>query len=292
VLLVGGQVVFAVFHGTLVGAQARVGGRQMGPQAIGDGVEGQDERGEVEGDAGRARVGLPEEDCFGFFAGTSSSSSTTSTVKGGVGLEGRPGEDFVVPAPADGPACDACSVDDLAADLVRRRGLPAARFEVEVGCFAGFPVLDFHGPVVVDGGVAGDDADDRRRDFFPGVQFFFAVDGAQLAEPGAEQVDVEGFAVELGLERRFALLKLDTVCMTGGLYERVKAYVVLPPRRLGPRSANRRVVADLLDIEAILLVRAGVLERLAEKRIERLRNTADRRRILADRIGGDVQQPL
>jgi hypothetical protein len=56
--------------------------------------------------------------------------------------------------------------------LVGGAGFPAAGLEVESANFAGGVVLDFHGAVVVDGGGASDDADDRRGNLFPGVELF------------------------------------------------------------------------------------------------------------------------
>lgn len=115
------------------------------------------------------------------------------------------GIDLVVPASAYGPLGGAVAIDDLAGDLVSGRGLPAARLEVEVADLASCPVFDFHETVVVDRGVSGDDADHRRSDLLPGIQLLSASNRAQLKEPGTEEVDVEGLAVELGLERGLAL---------------------------------------------------------------------------------------
>ena len=66
-------------------------------------------------------------------------------------------------------------------------------------------VFDFHEAVIVNGGRAGDDANDGGGDFFPGVEFFPTRQGAQFEKPGPERVDVEGFAVEFGLYSGFAL---------------------------------------------------------------------------------------
>jgi len=67
-------------------------------------------------------------------------------------------------------------------------------------------ICDFHGAVVVDGGRAGDDADDGGGDFLPSVEFFgAAVRGTKAEEPGPEGVDVEGFAVEFGADGGFTL---------------------------------------------------------------------------------------
>ena len=49
-----------------------------------------------------------------------------------------------------------------------------ARFEVEYTRLARRPVFDLHGSIVVDDGVAGDDADDGGGDLLPCVEFFFA----------------------------------------------------------------------------------------------------------------------
>ncbi len=121
-------------------------------------------------------------------------------------------------------------------------------------------VLDNHGAVVVDGWVAGDDADDGRGYFFPGVQFFSTRNGPELEEPGSEGVDVEGLAVEFGLYGGFA--------------------IVIPFCGLGPGCANRWMMADLFDEEAIAFIWSDIFVGLAQEGIERLSNAADGRCIL------------
>ena len=111
---------------------------------------------------------------------------------------GEAGVDFVVPAATDGPTGFAVFGHDLSGDLVGGRGFPAAGFEVEGADFAGGMVFDFHGAIVVNGGGAGDDADNGGGDLFPRVEFFTTGGGAEFEEPGAEGVDVEGLAVEFG----------------------------------------------------------------------------------------------
>ena len=116
--------------------------------------------------------------------------------------------DLVVPAPGEAPAGAAVAVEDAAADLVGGGGFPAARLEVEGADFAGGVVADFHGAVVVDGRVAGDDADDGGGHLFPGVEFFGGgiwSSGPEAQEPGAERVNVKGLAVEFGFNGRFTL---------------------------------------------------------------------------------------
>ena len=111
---------------------------------------------------------------------------------------GEAGVDFVVPAAADGPAGFAVFGHDFSRDLVGGRGFPAAGFEVEGADFACGVIFDFHGAIVVNGGGAGDDANDGGGDLFPGVEFFTTGGGAEFEEPGAERVDVEGLAIEFG----------------------------------------------------------------------------------------------
>ena len=82
---------------------------------------------------------------------------------------------------------------------------PASGFEVQDAELSGGVILDFHRPVVIDGWVAGDDADDGRGDFLPGIEFYAACGGAKTQKPGAKGIDVEGFAVEFRLDRGFAL---------------------------------------------------------------------------------------
>ena len=79
--------------------------------------------------------------------------------------------DLIIPAAPDAPASLALLVHDFAADLVGGTRFPAALFEVKGADFAGVPVLDLHGPVVVDCGVASDDTNNGAGDFLPGVEF-------------------------------------------------------------------------------------------------------------------------
>lgn len=65
VLLRRGEVVLAVFHGALVGTQAGISGRKVLLQPLGQGVQGDDEGGQVEWYAGRAGVSLPDQECLG-----------------------------------------------------------------------------------------------------------------------------------------------------------------------------------------------------------------------------------
>ncbi len=99
-------------------------------------------------------------------------------------------------------------------------------------------ICDEHGAVVVDGGVAGDDADNGGGYFFPGVEFLAARRGPELEEPGPEGVNVEGFAVKFGLYSGFT--------------------IVIPFGRLGPGCADRRMMTDLLDEEAIAFIWSDV----------------------------------
>jgi len=91
--------------------------------------------------------------------------------------------------------------DDFTGDAIRGAGFPAPLLEVEDADVFGGVICDFHGAVVVDGGRAGDDADDGGGDLLPGVEFFgAAVGGTETKEPGSEGVDVEGLAVEFGTD--------------------------------------------------------------------------------------------
>lgn len=99
-------------------------------------------------------------------------------------------------------------------------------------------VSDEHRAVVVDARVAGNNTDDGGGYFFPGVEFLAARRGPELEEPGPEGVNVEGFAVKFGLYGGFT--------------------VVIPFDRLGPGCADRRMVTDLLDEEAIAFVWSDV----------------------------------
>ena len=256
VLLLGGEVVLALFHGALVGAQAGVGRGDDGAESVGEVVEGDDEGRDVEGDAGGARVGFPDE------GGLVVAAAARARAAGDVGFVagGVAGVDLVVPAAADGPRGEAVFADDLAADLVSGGGFPAFGFEVEDAGFAGGPVLDFHGAVVVDGWVAGDDADDGGRDLLPGVEFLATTSGAEAKEPGAKWVELEGLAVELGLDGGFA--------------------IVIPVLAFGVGSTDWRVMADLLDEKAVSEIRTHVFVSLSQERVERLGHAADGRSIL------------
>ena len=130
---------------------------------------------------------------------------------GAVGLDSaleagrQAGVDLVVPTAADAPARGAVGGEDFAGDGVGGGGGPAAGFKVEGAEVAGGVVFDFHEAVVVDGGGAGDDADNGGGYFLPCIQFLGARRGAQFEEPGPERVNVKGFAVELGLDGGLAL---------------------------------------------------------------------------------------
>lgn len=166
-------------------------------------MERDDKGREVERDAGRALVGLPDQEGLrgaGFVAGLARGFEL------GVLEAGRQAcVDLVVPATADAPSRFPVLADHLARHLVGRRCLPPARLEVQRARFARGPISDLHGPVVIDGGGAGDDADDGAGDFLPRVELLAAGCGAEFEKPGAEWVDIEGFAVEFGFDGRFTL---------------------------------------------------------------------------------------
>ena len=134
-------------------------------------LEGDDEGGEVEGDVGGTGVGFPDEEGLGgagfrlllllLLLGFGFGFGVGGVSEDGV-LEawGEARVDFVVPAATDGPAGFAVFGHDFSGNLVGGRGFPAAGFEVEGADFAGGVVFDFHGAIVVNGGGAGDDADD------------------------------------------------------------------------------------------------------------------------------------
>jgi len=106
--------------------------------------------------------------------------------------------DFVVPAAADAPARLALGIGHFPGDLVSGGSFPAAGLEIQGAGFVGGVVCDFHGAVVVHGGVAGDDADDGGGYFLPCVEFFPAGGGAEFEEPGSQRVYIERLAVEFG----------------------------------------------------------------------------------------------
>jgi hypothetical protein len=255
VLLLSGEIVLALFHSALIGAQAGVGRGDDGAQAVGEVVESDDEGRDVEWNPGRARVGFPDKGGLIVAAAGARAAGDVCFVAGRVA-----GVDLVVPAAADGPRGEPVFADDFAADLVGGGGFPAFGFEVEDAGLAGGPVFDFHGAVVVDGWVAGDDADDGGCDFLPGVEFLTATSRAEAKEPGTEWVELEGLAVELGLDSRLA--------------------VVIPVLAFGVGSTDGRVVADLFDEEAVSEIRTHVFVSLSQERVEGFCDAADRRGVL------------
>ena len=117
----------------------------------------------------------------------------------------EPGEDLAVPFSANAPADFPFLAKNLAADMVCGTFRPAPGFEIQDAELSGGVILDFHRPVVVDGWVAGNDADDGGGDFLPGIEFYAACQGAKAQKPGAKGIDVEGFAIKFRLDRGFAL---------------------------------------------------------------------------------------
>ena len=123
-------------------------------------------------------------------------------------------------------------------------------------------VADLHGTVVVHRGIAGNDADDRRGDLFPGVELFFwgrirwGGGWAELQKPGSQGVDIKGFPIKLGLHCGFALQPL----LAGwNLGDDQVAYVVVPFRCLCPGRTNWWMMTDLLDKKAITFVWSDIL---------------------------------
>ena len=116
------------------------------------------------------------------------------------------GIELVIPTTADAPSWCPILIHGLASYLICGRGLPAPWFEVEVANLTCSPVFDFHQPVIVKCGIAGDDADNRRGHLLPGIELLSTRHGPQLQEPCPKKVDVERFPVELGFESRLALL--------------------------------------------------------------------------------------
>ena len=160
-------------------------------------LESDDKGRKVEGDVRRPRV------CFPHQEGLAGSWLLSFGAGGQVGIFetwGQPGVDLVVPAATDTPARFAVFGHHFAADLIGRGGFPAARLEVEGAGFAGGVVFYFHRAVVVYSGRTGDDADDRRSHFLPGVEFLTTSGWAELEEPCTKGVDIKGFAVEFGLD--------------------------------------------------------------------------------------------
>lgn len=133
-------------------------------------------------------------------------------------------------------------------------GFPAAGLEVEGADFARGPILDFHRAVIIDGGGAGDDTNDRGGYFLPSVKFFVAGGWTEFKEPCAKWIDVERFAVEFGLNCGFALyvlLVFDEVVLG-------HSHIIIPFWRFGPCCPNWWMVADLLNKEAVAFIRSDV----------------------------------
>lgn len=189
VLLDRRLIIFTILHGALIRAQPRVRRRQVRLQPVRHRVQRDDERGEVERDVRGAGVCFPHQERL---LATGSTTGVAGRRRSADGVlergrdrpfvaRGEAGVDLVVPAPRDAPPGLAVAVHDFAAHLVGGAGFPAAGLEVQGADFAGGVVADFHGAVVVDGRVAGDDADDGRGNLFPGVEF-----GSGVWSGGAE----------------------------------------------------------------------------------------------------------
>lgn len=87
---------------------------------------------------------------------------------------------LAVPFPANTPLDLPISAHDFPTDMVCGAFAPAAGLVVHEADFAGGVVLDLHGAVVVDGRIAGDDADDGGSNFPPAVGFGRAGGGERV----------------------------------------------------------------------------------------------------------------
>ena len=255
VLLFRSEIVLALFHGALIRTQAGVGRGDDWAETVREIVEGDDEGRDVEGDAGGARVSFPDESGLVTAAACACAAGDVGFVAGSVASV-----ELVVPAAANGPRGVTVFADDFAADLMGGGSFPALGFEVKDAGLAGCPVLDFHGAVVVDSWVTGDDANDGGCDLLPGIELFTTTSGAEAKEPGTKWVEFKGLAIELGLDGRLA--------------------IVIPILAFGVGSTDGRVVADLLDEEAVTKIRTHVFVSLSQKRVERFGNAANSRSVL------------
>lgn len=209
VLLVGGKVIFSIFHGSLVGPQAGVRGREMLLQAFRECVQRDHKWGQVERNARRTFMALPDQEGLG----------RLGVLSGHLGLKTRrvTGVDLVVPSTTDTPLGRATGVNNLACYLVCGRSLPPSGLEVQITDLARRPVLNLHQPVVIHRGIPSDNSNDGRRDLLPGVELLAPGHGTQLQEPCTQKIDVERLAVELRFDSRFTLGMVVSIILLGAL---------------------------------------------------------------------------
>ncbi len=100
---------------------------------------------------------------------------------------------LAVPFAADTPLDLAIFTQYFPGNMISGALAPTAGLEIHEAHFTGGVVFDLHRAVIIDGRVAGDDADDGGGDFLPCVSFGRAGGGERVKakEPGAQGVDVE-----------------------------------------------------------------------------------------------------
>lgn len=163
---IGSQVILAVFHCTLVRAESRVSRREMFSQAFWKSIQCDDKGCQIERNSTWPRMALPNQTCLSRFG----------ILTGHLRFEPRGVAcvDFIIPAPTNTPSRCSVAINDFASHLIRGRRLPASRFKIQVANLAGSPVFDFHQTVIVNSGIACDNANDRRGNFLPCVKLLSA----------------------------------------------------------------------------------------------------------------------
>ena len=164
VLLIGSKVVFTIFHSTLIGSKASIGGWKVLLQTLWKGIQGNHKRGQVEWNPLGTLVALPDQERLGRFWVLSRHLRLKS--------RGVAGIDLVIPSTTNAPLGRSAGIHDLACHLVCGCGLPTSWFEIQITNLTCRPVLDLHQSVVIHRRVSSDDAHDRGCNLFPSVELF------------------------------------------------------------------------------------------------------------------------
>jgi hypothetical protein len=163
-------------------------------------------------------------------------------------------------------------IDHTTLYFVRICASPSAGFEVKVTGNTCGPILDLHKPVVIDGWRASDDADNGRGDLLPGVEFFTARGRTEAKEPGSEGIYIERLTVEFAPD--------------GGLTP------VVPLFGLGVSGTDGRMVRDLLNEKAVVLVGPTVFVSFSEEGVEGFGNTPGRGGVLGSSKSSNIHHPF
>lgn len=167
ILFRSSKVILAVFHCPLVRTETSVGGWKVWAKGVWYRIEGYDEGGEIEGDAGWTGVGFPNQE--GLVGVIRLSTSARGGFHGAFEARGESRVYLVVPSPSDTPSCLATTVHDFPGDLEGGTSFPAALLKFHDAEFTGGPILDFHRTIVVNCWVTSDDTDNGAGHLLPGI---------------------------------------------------------------------------------------------------------------------------